>query len=104
MLAGLITNYVRLSEALDPPFVLQKLCSCLTAFALKPSSHWNAFIRHLLVCFLQSQYVDEDAVGTTHEFWARPDSISFPALRSVLWFASDIAGDFSRASFGGQHL
>jgi hypothetical protein len=77
--------------------VLQKFCSTLVTYFLKPTSVWNECIRHLITCLVVPEYVPEESLashGTVEELLPRLD---VNQLIAILWFSRCLAEEGKKA-------
>ncbi|KAI9874089.1 MAG: hypothetical protein M1823_007766, partial [Watsoniomyces obsoletus] len=59
LLEALIANFVRLTLAGDAGFVLQKICSTLTALKSRLGLYWHYPVRHVLTCMVSQQFAQQ---------------------------------------------
>ena len=62
LLVALIGSYVRLTLAGDANFVLQKLCSTLSALQQRLGFSWPFPVRHVFACLINHNYIEQQSL------------------------------------------
>ena len=106
LLEALVTNYLRLVNHGDSNFVLQKLASTLVTFFTKLDSGWTCPFRHLLICFLNGNYVKATSLPEIDHllslFTARSEAQLSGAVMLVTVMAEDLNSHSSNDVDEGQ--
>lgn len=95
LLEALVSSYLRLTILEDAAFVLQKICSTLTALFQKPDSGFTFPIRHILACILNDRFIPHDESPPISELLATASVSNARRLVSVVRLAATIAEDAS---------
>ena len=94
LLESLLNNYVYLTNADTPAFVLKKLCSTLVTFYLKPSSGWSYPVTETVLSFVRGHCHPVEQPPPTLQFFKESLSkLTFTQLRSLLWLCDTLAND-----------
>ena len=95
LLEAVVSSYVRLTLAGDANFVLQKLCSTLTALQQRLGSYWHLPLRHIVACLAQQGFVQQQSLPELRDIIIAASHTSASQLTSAVRFATTLIEDSS---------
>ena len=95
VLEALVSSYVRLTLAGDANFVLQKLCSTLTALQQRLGSYWHLPLRHVVACLAHLGFVQQQSFPEMQDIIVAASHTSARQLMSAVRFATTLIEDSS---------
>ena len=80
--------------------MIQKLCSALVAYYLRPSGIWNECVRQLVVSLSQKRLISVDELDQLPTTSAAVLHLDSSSLSAALWFTSHLAVEVNKAGRG----
>ena len=97
---GLVNSYIQLTNLGDAGFVLQKLCSTLSAFFFKLTSGWERPVARLAASFEKGHFTSDKSALPVNSLVDTARDLSYEQLRGMIWFCSALAEDTERLDLG----
>jgi hypothetical protein len=98
LLEALVVSYVRLVLADDASFVLQKLCSTLTALHHRLGLFWPLPVRHILACLINQAFVPQSYLPDLPQIILAVDRIPAKQSQGAVRFLLTLIEDMSSRS------
>lgn len=100
LIQNILSSYVRLVNQNEVNFVLQKLCSTLTAVFHKPTSMWLFPLRNTCASVLHGQSLISEGVPQIEAILASQLLISRPQIRGIVLVLSTLADEARTGNAG----
>ena len=101
LLNRLLSWLLKLIDADEQPFVVQKLCSTLVTFFFRRGESWENCIRHLICCFAENEIVPQQDLPNHPPTHRLVDILLPEQTRCVVWFATALVEEVSKTNASG---
>jgi hypothetical protein len=98
LLDRLLLWLVRLTNSMEKPLVLRKICASLVAYFLRPRIIWEHCVRHLICCFSVGDVVPSQTVSQHPSTAELVIKLSELQLTTALWFSSNLVEEVGKTN------